>query len=42
MTAITGLNVKLHRDGRRHDPIWEKFAMAAPYMVRRAFSLLKP
>lgn len=41
MAAITGLNLKLHRDGRRRDPIWEHFATAAPYMLRRAHYLLQ-
>jgi aminoglycoside phosphotransferase (APT) family kinase protein len=40
MAAITGLNVKLHRDGRRRDPIWEYFAGAVPFMLSRATSLM--
>lgn len=40
MAAITGLNVKLHRDGRRHDPIWERFAASTPHLLRRADFLL--
>lgn len=38
--AITCLNVKLHRRGQRHDPTWEKFALAAPNLFGRARELL--
>ena len=38
--AITGLNLKLHRNGRRPDPIWEKFAPSVPVMLRRGKDLL--
>lgn len=41
MAAITGLNLKLHRDGRRHDPIWERFATSAPLMLSRGLALLQ-
>ena len=39
--AIAGLNVKLHRDGRRHDPIWERFALAVSSLFARAQELLE-
>lgn len=35
MGVITGMNVKLHREGRRHDPIWEKFASSAATLLAR-------
>ena len=38
--AIAGINVHLHRTGRRHDPVWEKFARAAPRLFSRAEELL--
>jgi aminoglycoside phosphotransferase (APT) family kinase protein len=38
--AIAGLNLKLHRNGRRHDPIWEKFAPSIPLLLRRGKDLL--
>lgn len=41
MAAITGLNLKLHRDGRRHDPLWERFASSVPLMLNRGFALLQ-
>ena len=40
MTAIACLNIKLHRNGRRHDPIWEKFATCVTPLLDRGFSLL--
>lgn len=40
MGAIAGLNVKLHRDGRRHDPIWERFAPSVTTLFQRAGQLL--
>ena len=39
MASITGLNLKLHRSGRRHDPIWEKFAHAVPIQLNHAMQL---
>ncbi|WP_260581944.1 phosphotransferase family protein [Sphingopyxis sp. PET50] len=33
MAAITGLNLKLHRDGRRPDPVWEKFGASVPFLL---------
>ena len=38
--AIAGLNLKLHRDGRRRDPIWEKFAPSIPLLLRQGKDLL--
>lgn len=38
--AIAGINVHLHRTGRRHDPVWEHFARAAPKLFGRAEELL--
>lgn len=40
MMAITCLNVKLHRSGRRHDPIWGKFAICVVPLLDRGFALL--
>ncbi len=39
MGVITGMNVKLHREGRRHDPIWEKFASSATTLLGRGLAL---
>lgn len=39
MAAITGLNLKLHRNGKRHDPIWERFALSVPTMLARGLAL---
>ncbi len=41
MAAITGLNLKLHRDGRKHDPIWERFASSVPLMLSRGLALMQ-
>ncbi|TXL79577.1 phosphotransferase family protein [Vineibacter terrae] len=41
MGAIAGLNLKLHRNGRRVDPTWERFALAIPSLLRRAKLLLQ-
>ncbi len=38
--AICCLNVRLHRTGRRPDPIWEKFALAILFLFGRAEELL--
>ena len=38
--AIAGLNLKLHRNGRRPDPVWERFALSVPVLLRTAFDLL--
>jgi len=40
MAAITGLNLKLHRDGRRPDTIWENFNVAVPLLLTRGLALL--
>ncbi len=39
--AITGLNLKLHRDGRRPDPVWEDIGLSIPRMLKRARSVLE-
>lgn len=39
--AISCLNVRLHRTGRRPDAMWEKFALAVPSMFARAEALLR-
>jgi aminoglycoside phosphotransferase (APT) family kinase protein len=39
MAAITGLNLKLHRQGRRIDPIWERFYASVPFMLARGAEL---
>jgi aminoglycoside phosphotransferase (APT) family kinase protein len=38
--AIAGLNLKLHRTGRRVDAVWERFAISVPVLLRSAFDLL--
>ena len=38
--AIACLNVYLHRSGRRHDAVWERFALAIPLLFGRAAALL--
>ncbi|WP_417513803.1 phosphotransferase family protein [Minwuia sp.] len=38
--VITCLNVKLHRTGKRHDPMWENFASSAPTLFANAERLL--
>ena len=38
--AISCLNVRLHRTGRRVDAMWEKFALAVPSLFGRALELL--
>jgi aminoglycoside phosphotransferase (APT) family kinase protein len=38
--VISGLNVMLHRTGKRHDPEWERIALSVPAMFRRACQLL--
>lgn len=40
MGAIAGLNLKLHRDGRRIDPVWERFAPSIPRLLTTASSLI--
>ena len=39
--AISCLNVKLHRKGQRHDPMWEQFAPSIPFLFGRAEVLLR-
>lgn len=38
--VISGLNVMLHRTGKRHDPEWERIALAVPSMFQQAIRLL--
>ncbi|MBU6217421.1 MAG: hypothetical protein KGR17_12520, partial [Acidobacteria bacterium] len=38
--VISGLNVMLHRTGKRHDPEWERIALSVPAMFGRAVDLL--
>ena len=40
MAVVTGLFVRLHREGRRPDPAWERMALALPAMYARAQALL--
>ena len=40
MAVITGMNVKLHRQGRRHDPIWDRFAPSAATLLARSAAIL--
>ena len=41
MAVVTGLYTKLHREGRRRDPAWEKMALAVPSLYGRAAALLR-
>ncbi len=41
LASITPAKVRLHRTGRRVDPVWEVFAEAIPYQLERAFELLR-
>jgi aminoglycoside phosphotransferase (APT) family kinase protein len=38
--VISGLNVMLHRTGKRHDPLWEGIALSVPALFGRAAELL--
>ncbi len=38
--VISGLNVMLHRTGKRHDPEWERIALSVPSMFDTACNLL--
>jgi aminoglycoside phosphotransferase (APT) family kinase protein len=38
--SIAGLNLKLHRNGRRQDAIWEKFALSVPSLLRAGLDIL--
>lgn len=40
ISAITGLNLKLHRTGRRVDPAWERFASSIPRLLERGPGLI--
>jgi len=39
--VISGLNVMLHRTGKRDDPSWEGIALSVPYLFGRASELLR-
>lgn len=41
MVAIASLNVRLHRTGKRFDPLWEKFSLSVDPLLDRGFSLLR-
>jgi aminoglycoside phosphotransferase (APT) family kinase protein len=41
LASITPAKLRLHRTGRRVDPIWEVFAEAIPFQLDRAFRLLE-
>lgn len=38
--VISGLNVMLHRTGKRHDPEWERIALSVPAMFEQAIRLV--
>jgi hypothetical protein len=38
--VISGLNVMLHRTGKRHDPEWDGIGLSVPSMFGRACALL--
>jgi len=40
MAVVSGLFTRLHREGQRHDPAWERMALAVPAMYHRARELL--
>jgi aminoglycoside phosphotransferase (APT) family kinase protein len=40
MAVVTGLFTRLHREGKRPDPAWEKMALGLPAMFGRAKELL--
>ncbi len=40
MGSIVCINLKLHRRGHRHDPLWENYALAAPALFAKARRLL--
>lgn len=40
--CITCLNVRLHRQGQRHDPMWEMNGLSVMSMFRRAQELVAP
>lgn len=39
--AIACLNVKLHRTGKRMDPLWERFAPSISFLFNRGIELAK-
>lgn len=39
MAVIIGLNLKLHRNGNRVDPIWDRFESSAATLLNRALTL---
>lgn len=41
LASISCLNVKLHRKGQRHDPLWEKMALTVLPMFARAAEILQ-
>jgi aminoglycoside phosphotransferase (APT) family kinase protein len=41
MGSIVCINVKLHRRGHRPDPLWERYALAAPHLFAKARRLLQ-
>ena len=41
MGVVTGLFTRLHREGRRPDPAWEKFGKGVPFLFGRAEALLR-
>ncbi len=41
MGVVTGLYTRLHREGHRPDPAWERFALGVPFLFGRAESLLR-
>ncbi len=41
LASIACLNVRLHRTGRRPDPMWENFVDAVPVMFGRALRLIE-
>jgi len=40
LASIGCLNVKLHRKGQRHDPLWENMGLCLSNMFERARALL--
>ncbi|TDJ64998.1 MAG: phosphotransferase family protein [Proteobacteria bacterium] len=41
LASISCLNVKLHRKGQRHDPLWEKMALTVLPMFTRAEDIVR-
>lgn len=42
LACLTSYYVRLHRTGRRVDPVWEVFAESVPWMLARSGRLLDP